>query len=106
MRYGCTTQCTLPIALARSQELFDFARVADLEPGETVTLYFTMPPSILASVHVSSASQAGRGSATGGRRAAVRPGRVTMSIGDIARGPGHFVTTDLTVTGTRACEVD
>lgn len=53
------------------QELFDFARAAAVHPGETVTLFFTLPPAVAATV-----------SADGTQ--ALTPGRFTVRIGDVS----------------------
>lgn len=52
------------------QELFDFARASSLAPGATVTLYFTLPPLVAATV-----SDAGV--------QALTPGSYTVRIGDV-----------------------
>ena len=53
------------------QELFDFARASSLSPGDTVTLYFTLPPRVAATV-----------SATGVQE--LTPGTYRIRIGDVA----------------------
>lgn len=58
-------------------ELFDFGRAAALAPGASVTLHFTLPPEVAATV-----------SAAGVQ--ALTPGLYTVRIGDVER-TGNFV---------------
>lgn len=73
------------------QELFDFQRASALAPGQSVTLYFTMPAEIAATV-----SDEGE--------QALTPGRYRVRIGDVPRSPGEasessFVQGTFTITG-------
>jgi hypothetical protein len=68
------------------QELFDFQRVAALAPGATVTVYFTLPPTVAARV-----------SADGEQ--VVTPGVYRVSIGDVEGGPAGRVEGTMTITG-------
>jgi hypothetical protein len=88
------------------QELFDFQRVADVTPGATETLYFTIPPAILASVPAASSRSdyvAPEEAPSPLLRAAINPGRISVRIGDVARGIEHFVSTEVVVTGAAPC---
>lgn len=67
------------------EELFDFQRTASLAPGETRTLYFTLPPEVVATVN-----EAGEQT--------VQPGVFTVRIGDV-RQTGNYAEGSLTVTG-------
>lgn len=68
------------------QELFDFQRAAAVAPGQTVTLYFTVPRDVAASV-----SSAGEATLT--------PGLFTVRIGDVPRHRGSGCAASSCVVG-------
>jgi beta-D-xylosidase 4 len=64
------------------QELFDFARVADLAPGATATVALTLPPGIAACVD-------------GAGQRVLRAGRFQLRVGE----PGNWAAAELLVEG-------
>jgi hypothetical protein len=79
-------------------------RVVSLAPGETATLYFTLPPSVLAAV-----TPAGAAVLTPGARATLRIGSVPQSqspaVIAAAHAAGNFVERTVVLTGSAAVVV-
>lgn len=75
------------------QELFDFARAAALAPGETRTLWFTLPPSVLAEVRDDGTR------VFAPARARLRVGGVPRVAGGAPAHVGDFVERDLAIVG-------
>jgi hypothetical protein len=69
------------------QELFDFARASALPPGQTITLYFTLPPLVAATVDRNGAQ-------------ALTPGRFVVRIGDVPSNMSGITTQAGAVEGT------
>eukprot|EP00759_Apiculatamorpha_spiralis_P033634 PhF_6_TR34957/c0_g1_i1/m.50726/K15920/XYL4; beta-D-xylosidase 4 len=67
------------------QELFDFQRAGSVQPGTTVTLYFSLPPEVIAAV------------SPDGEQVIV-PGTYTVEIGDVHKS-GNYVTGKVEITG-------
>jgi len=73
------------------QELFDFQRASHVQPGQTVTLFFSLPPGIAATVSLEGEKM-------------VTPGSYRIRIGDVKES-GNYVETTLQITGNEPYEL-